>query len=275
MVGIADYFITINSVEVLRKLLEFVNKNSIQFTIIGNGTNLLVREGGIRGLVIKLNLKNFSIKKQSDYYLVTAESGLSLATLASIALKEELTGLESLGGIPGTVGGAVRMNAGAYGSEIKDLVVKTKILDYDGKIKTLNLKEHKFEYRNSIFSKTKAIILETTLKLEKGNKTEIKNKMEKYAISRKTSQPLEFPSAGSTFKRKEGIIIAKLIDESGLKGYSVGDAEVSTKHAGFIINKGNATSNDVLEVVKHIKEVIKEKYNIDLDLEILVLGDEK
>ena len=167
------------------------------------------------------------------------------------------------------------MNAGAYGSEIKDFIVETKILTYDGKIQTLNLDEQQFEYRNSIFSKLKVVILETTLKLKKGNTEEIKKKMEEFSISRRSSQPIEFPSAGSTFKRKEGIITAKLIDECGLKGYSIGDAEVSTKHAGFIINKGNATFEDVMQVIDHVKNVIKEKYNIDLDLEILILGDEK
>lgn len=275
MVGLAEYFIKINSIDVLKNILEIANKNKIKFTIIGNGTNLLVREGGIKGLVLKLNLKDFSIKKSGDKYLITAESGLSLATLASIALKEELEGLEFLAGIPGTIGGAIRMNAGAYGSEIKDFVIKTKYMTYDGKIKTLSLKEHKFEYRNSVFSKMNAIIIDTTLEVKKGNKEEIKKKIDELAESRKASQPLEYPSAGSTFKRKEGVITAKLIDECGLKGYSVGDAEISTKHAGFIINKGKATSKDVIEIINHIKKVIKEKYNIDLDLEILILGDEK
>ena len=275
MDGIADYFVKVNSVQELKDILEYINRNNISFTIIGNGTNLLVREKGIRGIVLKINLNDFKIKKEADNFLITAESGMSLGTLASIALKEELEGLEFLAGIPGTIGGAVRMNAGAYGSEIKDFVVKTRYMTYDGKIKTLTEKEHKFEYRNSIFSKMNAIILDTTLRVHKGDKEKIKEKIDELASSRINSQPLEYPSAGSTFKRKEGVITAKLIDECGLKGYSVGDAEVSTKHAGFIINKGKATANDVLKVVDHVKSVIKEKYKIDLDLEILVLGEEK
>ena len=273
--GNAEYFLKIKTTDVLKEVLELANKEKIPFTMVGNGTNILVREGGIKGLVLKLDFYDFKIKKSANEALITVDAGMSLATLASIALKEELAGLEFLAGIPGTIGGAIRMNAGAYGSEIKDFVQKTRYMTYDGKIKTLSLEDHKFEYRNSIFSKMDAIILDTTLKVHKGNKEEIKNKMDELAASRRTSQPLEYPSAGSTFKRKEGVITAKLIDECGLKGYSVGDAEVSTKHAGFIINKGKATSQDILDVAEHVKSVIKEKYNIDLDLEILILGEKK
>ena len=275
MVGIAEFFLKIDSIDTLKRVLELAEENKIPITIVGNGTNLLVREGGIKGFVLKLNFKNFQIKKNDNDVLITVESGMSLANLAAIALKEEIEGLEFLAGIPGTVGGAVRMNAGAYGSEIKDIVVKTRYMTYDGKIKTLSLPEHKFEYRNSIFSKLNVIIIDTTFRLKRGNVEDIKNKIEEYNLSRKNTQPLEYPNAGSTFKRKDGIITAKLIDECGLKGYSVGDAEVSLKHAGFIINKGNATSEDVLAVINHIKKSIKEKYNIDLDLEILVLGEKK
>ena len=275
MVGLAEYFIKINSVQVLKDVLEYANKKNIPFTIIGNGTNLLVREGGIKGLVIKICFNDFKIKNNKDEIYITAEAGMSLAALSTIAYKEEIEGLEFLSGIPGTIGGAIRMNAGAYGSEIKDFVVKTRYMTYDGKIKALSLEEHEFEYRNSIFSRMNAIIIDTTLKLKKGNKETIKSKMDELSVSRRNAQPLEYPNAGSTFKRKEGIVTAKLIDECGLKGYSVGDAEVSTKHAGFIINKGKATSTDVLNVVDHIKKEIKEKYKVDLDLEILVLGDEK
>lgn len=272
--GKADYFIKVSTIDELKKLLEFANKNKIQTTIIGNGTNLLVKEGGIRGFVIKLELKDFKIKKNMSDVEITVGAGMTLATLASIALKEEFTGMEFLAGIPGTIGGAVRMNAGAYGGEIKDILVKTRYMEKNGKIKVLNLKEHKFEYRNSIFSKLDVIIIDTTIKLKKGVKEEIQAKMNEYAVSRKKSQPLEYPNAGSTFKRKEGVITAKLIDECGLKGFCIGDAEVSKKHAGFIINNGKATATDVLNLVEHIKTEIKNKYNIDIELEILVLGEE-
>lgn len=273
--GNADYFIKVTDVDELKKVLEFAKQNNIPITIVGNGTNLLVKEGGIRGIVIKLELNNFKIKKNSNDIDITVEAGMTLASLSSIALKEEITGLEFLSGIPGTIGGAIRMNAGAYGSEMKDIVQKTRYMTYDGKIKTLNLKEHEFEYRNSIFSRLDVIIIDTTIKVKKGIREQIENKINEYNISRRNSQPLEYPNAGSTFKRKEGVITAKLIDECGLKGFSIGDAEVSTKHAGFIINKGKATASDVLDLVEHIKKEIKNKYDLDIELEILVLGEEK
>lgn len=273
--GIADYFIKVKSIDELKDVLEFTNKNKIQTTIIGNGTNLLVKDGGIRGVVIKLELIEFKIKKTAKEVLITVGSGMTLAALAAVALKEEITGLEFLAGIPGTIGGAIRMNAGAYGSEMKDIVVKTRYMTYDGKIKTLDLDEHEFVYRNSIFSKLDVIIIDTTISVKKGNKEEIENKMNEYSVSRKNSQPLEYPNAGSTFKRKEGVITAKVIDECGLKGFNVGDAEVSTKHAGFIVNKGKATAKDFLDLVEHIKKEIKNKTGLDLELEILVIGEDK
>lgn len=273
--GNADYFITVNSVEELKNVLNIAKANNITTIIIGNGTNLLVTDAGIRGAVIKLNLKDFKIKKSSNEVQITVESGLSLAALASIALKEEIAGMEFLAGIPGTIGGAIRMNAGAYGKEMKDIVVKTRYITYDGKIKTLNLEEHKFEYRNSVFSKLNGIILDTTIKAQKGKKEEIEAKMKEYSESRKKSQPLDYPNAGSTFKRIPDMATAKLIDECGLKGFSIGDAEVSTKHAGFIINKGKATASDVLELVDYVKKIVKEKFNKNIELEILVLGEKK
>ena len=273
--GIADYFIKITSIEELKSLFKISKKYNMPITLVGNGTNLLVRDGGIRGFVVKIDMNNFKIKRTTKDIEITVESGMTLAALANVALKEEITGLEFLSGIPGTIGGALRRNAGAYGGEMKDIVVKTRYITYDGKIKTLTLPEHKFEYRNSVFSKLNVIILDTTLKLSKGNKKEIDAKMKEYAASRKEKQPLEYPNAGSTFKRKEGFITAKLIDDAGLKGYNVGDAEVSTKHAGFVVNKGKATAKDVLELVEHIKKTIKEKKDLDIELEIIVLGDEK
>ena len=272
--GIADYFIKIENIDELKFLLKFVEKKKIPLTIVGNGTNLLVTDKGIRGIVAKIEMNGFRFEKNVDSVIFTAEAGLTLPKLAGIALKEEFAGLEFLFGIPGTIGGAIRMNAGAYGSEMKDVVLKTKYIDRKSlKIKTLDLKENKFEYRNSIFSKKDYIILETTLKLSKGTKDEINAKMDEYMKSRKEKQPLEFPNAGSTFKRKGDIITAKLIDECGLKGVSVGDACVSEKHAGFIINKGKATASDILELIDKIKKVVKEKQNIDIELEVLVLGE--
>ena len=271
----AEYFIKIRTFQNLKNVLVLANKNNIPVTIVGNGTNLLIKDGGIKGFVLKLELNSFKIKRNANEIFITVEAGMSLAALSLIAIKEEISGLEFLAGIPGTIGGAIRMNAGAYGSEIKDIVVKTKVMSYDGKIKTLTLEEQDFSYRNSIFSSNKYIVLETTLKLQKGKKEDIENKIKEYSLSRKSSQPLEFPNAGSTFKRKEGMITAKLIDDCGLKGFNVGDAEISRKHAGFIINKGNATAYEVLELVNVVKAKVKEKFDVDIELEILVLGEEK
>lgn len=273
--GNAEYFIKVKSIQNLKKILILANKNNIPVTIVGNGTNLLVRNGGIKGFVLKLVFNEFRIKRNVNEVIITAEAGMSLAALSAIASREEISGLEFLSGIPGTIGGAVRMNAGAYGREMKDIVLKTKAMSYDGKIKTLTSEDQNFSYRNSIFSNNEYIILETTLKLQKGKKEEIEEKMKEYSLSRKNSQPLEYPNAGSTFKRVEGLITAKLIDECGLKGFNVGDAEVSRKHAGFVINKGNATADDVLNLAKIVKEKVKEKFDVNIELEILVLGEEK
>ena len=275
--GKADYFVKVNSVDELKKVFKIAKKYNLIYTIIGNGTNLLVKDGGIRGIVIKLNLNDFKIKRtpNNDDVVITVDSGMTLATLASICLKEEITGAEFLGGIPGTIGGAIIMNAGAFGSEMKDIVVKTKVIDTDGKIKTLSLDDHNFSYRKSSIPEKKYIVLETVLKLKKGTKDQIDALMKGYANFRKEKQPIEYPSAGSTFKRKDEYITAKLIDEAGLKGYSIGDAQVSEKHAGFIINKGKATASEILELIEYIKKRIKEKFNIDIELEIMVIGDDK
>ena len=200
---------------------------------------------------------------------------MSLAKLAWIALENELTGLEAMSGIPGTMGGAVKMNAGAYGREMKDLVVCSKCIDWKGKVQELNLEEHQFGYRKSAFAKNNLLILETTLRLEYGTKEEIQKKMEECKQARKQKQPLEFPNVGSIFKRKGEVPVAKWIEQAGLKGYSIGGAEVSTKHAGFIVNKGNATSEDILALIEHVQKVIQEKFSQELELEIIVVGEEK
>ena len=272
--GSADYFIKIQTLEELKGIMRLVKQEKIPYQIVGNGTNLLVQDNGIRGFVVKLELDDYSIEKNEDFVYIKVGSGMTLARLAFIALENELTGLEEISGIPGTVGGAVKMNAGAYGREMKDIVVCSKCMNENCEIVELDLQSHEFGYRNSIFSKNKLIILETTIKLIYGSKDLIKEKMEEYKKSRIKKQPLEFPNAGSTFKRIEGIPTAKLIDECGLKGFSIGDAEISEKHAGFIINKGSATSKEVLELVKEVKTKVKQKFDKDIELEIIVLGEE-
>lgn len=272
--GVADYFINVQEPEQLRQLLNLAKQEKIPFQIVGNGTNLLVREGGIRGFVVKLDLKEYTIDRKEKEAIITCGCGMALSQLSFIALENSLTGLEAMAGIPGTLGGAIRMNAGAYGSEMKDVVVRSKCMDLDGNIQQVDFAEHQFSYRRSAFEENGLILLETSLKLKIGEKQEIQNKMQEYKNLRKQKQPLEFPNAGSIFKRKGDILIAKLIDECGLKGYCVGDAQVSTKHSGFIINRGNATAKDVLNLIDVIGQNVKQKFDVDVALEIIVIGEE-
>lgn len=271
--GEADYFLIIKTEEELKKVLEECKKANKKIFIIGNGTNLLFTDKGFRGVIIKLELNEIQLKQEDNNFFITVGAGYPLTKLSKFALDNELEGLEFASGIPGSIGGAIRMNAGAYGGEMKDIVVSTKYMDQAGNINELNLEKHQFSYRNSIFSKNDFIILSTTIKLKKGDKELIKQKTLENNQSRIKNQPLEFPNAGSTFKRKEGIITAKLIDEAGLKGYSIGDACVSTKHAGFLINKGNASFEDMNKLIDYIKKTLLEKYNIEIELEVLVIGE--
>ena len=261
--GPADFFVILKNLEQLKKVKSFAIKNNIPFFIIGNGSNLLVRDKGIRGIVLKPNIQTIELNEKENLLYVEVGSGVPLPKLALEMSKKGYTGLEFAVGIPGTVGGAVRMNAGAYGGEMQKVIISTTYMDLDGNIKTIKNEEHKFEYRKSIFTKNKYIILSTTIQLKKGNINEIEEIISKDTQSRKEKQPYNMPSAGSTFKRKEGIITAKLIDEAGLKGYSIGDAIVSEKHAGFIINKGNATSQDIFNLIVHVKQEVFKKFKIN------------
>ena len=272
--GMADYFVKIESEEELKNVLNLAKVENIPYFIVGNGTNLLVKEGGIRGVVMKIEQNDYTIKEHENFAYITAQSGISLANLAFVAMENGLTGLENLSGIPGTLGGAVKMNAGAYGTEMKDVVVCSKCMNQNGQILKLDLEEHQFEYRKSVFEKNELILLETTIRLQYGEKVKIKEKMEECKKARVQYQPLEFPNAGSTFKRNSNVPTAKLIEEAGLKGYRIGDAEVSTKHAGFIVNRGTATAKDVLALVAQIQTVVKEKFEKDIELEIIVIGEE-
>lgn len=270
--GPVDYFIIVNNIEELKKILNLVKNNGIPFFIIGNGSNLLVRDKGIRGIVAKINFNQITINKNEN--IVKVSSDYSVSKLARVCAKEGMGGIEFLAGIPGTVGGAIRMNAGAYGREMKDVVINTKCLTNIGDIKLLTNKEHYFNYRTSIFKDVDDIILETELKLYKDDENNINNIINEQMKKRLENQPLEFPSAGSTFKRNPNVITAKLIDECGLKGYKVGDAEVSTKHAGFIVNRGNATADDVLKLVEIVKEKVYQRFNEKIELEVIVVGEE-
>lgn len=295
--GNADVLVKIKDIKELMHALNTANRYNEMVTVIGNGSNILVKDNGIRGIVIKIEFDKINIDKQKDFALVTVGAGVKLARLAQELLNNGITGFEFAAGIPGTIGGAVKMNAGAYGGEMKDIVINTKCLELkkenrgarisnigdieiteppesidESNIVVLENSEQNFSYRDSVFSDKKHIILETKLKLPYGNKEEIQAKMNEYNNSRREKQP-DLPSAGSTFKRGEDYITAKLIDECGLKGYKIGGAQVSEKHAGFIVNTGNATAQDIIELINYVKKVVHEKTGKNIELEVEILGE--
>lgn len=266
--GPAEIFVKINNVEELKLIIKISKQAEVPITVVGNGSNLLVSDDGIRGIVLKIEFDKIEIEESGK---LKVGSGVKLAFLAQRCLKEKLEGFEFASGIPGTIGGAIRMNAGAHGSEMKDIVKKITCMTRDGKIQVISNEEAKFEYRNSIFSQNDYIILEAEIQLRKGNPEEIRSKMDEYATYRKEKQPIEYPSAGSTFKRGNDFITAKLIDECGLKGYQIGGAQVSEKHAGFIINKGNATAEDVKQLMKYVEEQVYNKFGKKIEAEIEII----
>lgn len=269
--GEADIFVKAKTISEIKYVIKLVNQYQIPLTILGNGSNLLVKDEGIRGIVLNIKLEQMKIIEKGDEYLVSVGAGMKLMTLARNLLNKEITGFEFASGIPGTIGGAIRMNAGAYGGEMKDVVITTTYMDLEGDIHTIDNKDHKFEYRHSIFCDKEYIILETELKLAKGDYDTIKARMDEYQEHRKQKQPVTMPSAGSTFKRGSDFITAKLIDECGLKGYKIGGAMVSDIHAGFVVNTGDATAKDVLELVEYIKKEVYTKFQKKIELEIEVV----
>ena len=272
--GKADLLIKVKDTQELKYIVKYSNHNKIPITVIGNGSNLLVRDKGIRGITIQMDFQKIEITKQEDEkVIIEVGSGVKLGMLAGILLKNSIKGFEFASGIPGTIGGATRMNAGAHGKEMKEIVQSTTYMDKDGNIKLLENEEMNFNYRNSRFKNTDEIIIEATIELEKGNPEEIKGLMEEYRNFRKEKQPIDMPSAGSTFKRGSDFMTAKLIDEAGLKGYKIGGAQVSEKHAGFIVNTGNATAEDVLNLIDYVIKVIYEKFNKVIELEVEVIGE--
>ena len=233
--GNADVFVIAKNIEEIKCVIKFSKENNILLTILGNGSNVLVSDKGIRGIVLQVGTKEIKIEKQKNA-LVEVEAGVMLGALAQVLLKQSISGFEFAAGIPGSIGGAIRMNAGAYGGEMKDIVKDVTVLNEKGEISVLTNEECEFSYRHSRFTDSKEIVIKVTLKLPLGNEAEIKAKMDEYDQSRREKQPLNLPSAGSTFKRGSDFITAKLIDECGLKGYTSGDAQVSTLHAGFVVN---------------------------------------
>ena len=273
--GKADYYIKAENKEEISNIIKFSKQNKIPLYIIGNGSNVLVSDEGIRGIVLKINLKGIQIEENDEGIIVTVGAGEKVMTLAQKLLQNSIAGFEELSGIPGTIGGAVKMNAGAHGREMKDIVVSTTYMNEDGKIYELTNEEQEFTYRHSTFFEHKYIILETKLLLQKGDSKQIEEKMNEFLGWRKDKQPLEYPSAGSTFKRGTDFVTAKLIDDCGLKGYTIGGAQISEKHAGFIINKGNATSKDIFELIKYTKQKVFEEFGVRIEEEIELIGEIK
>ena len=266
--GKARFLIKANQIQDIKDAIKITKEQNIPFLVIGNGSNILFKDGLYNGIIIKVELNKLEINKDK----ATVSAGVKNAVLAQKLLENELSGFEFAAGIPGTIGGAIRMNAGAYGGEIKDILEEVTYLDYSTlEEKTITNKECDFKYRHSVFCNNKNIILSATFNFNKDEKINIQEKMNLYAKSRKDNQPLEYPSAGSTFKRGEDFITAKLIDECGLKGYTIGGAQVSEKHAGFIINKDKATSKDIIELIDYVKKVVKEKKGKEIELEIEII----
>ncbi len=271
--GPAECYIKIDDIEDLRNILKFAKNNYIKITVLGNGSNVLVLDKGIKGIVLNIRFNKMEMLNFDGKIYANIGAGVKISIFGHLLLKNEITGFEELSGIPGTIGGAVRMNAGAHGKEFKDIVNTVTCMDYDGNIKQFENKDMEFDYRRSMLKDKKYIVLEVGMRFEKGTEKDIRQKMEEYASYRKEKQPIEYPSAGSTFKRGSDYITAKLIDEAGLKGFSIGGAEVSEKHAGFIINKGNATAKDILELIEYVRNKIYEKYNKEIELEIEIIGE--
>ncbi len=269
--GAADVFVNIGSREEFARVFSLCKEENVPVTILGKGSNLLVSDKGIEGVVICLeNLNKMTVSGEK----ITVGAGANLAALCTFAANEGLSGLEFAFGIPGSVGGAVFMNAGAYGGEMKDVLESVTAVNSHGEIFTLFGDELCLSYRSSAFQKNGATVIEAVFKLKKGNTEEIKASMTEIMKRRKDKQPLEFPSAGSTFKRPEGYFAGTLIEECGLKGFSVGGAQVSVKHAGFVINKGGATANDVLCLIKKVQETVSRKTGVTLEPEVIFIGRE-
>ena len=268
--GPAQYFVTPMDTEELSQIVVLCRAENVPFFLLGHGSNILVDDNGMTGVVIQLykNYSRYSIKGN----VVKAEAGVMLNRLGQDIRDAGLTGFEFAAGIPGTLGGAVMMNAGAYGGEMKDIVESVSLMDYDGNLLEKSGEEMDFSYRHSIVEDEDLIVLGATLKLAKGDVKAISDKMNELAVARKTKQPLEFPSAGSTFKRPEGYFAGKLIMDAGLKGYSVGDAQVSEKHCGFVINKGHANACDVLKLIDDVKKTVYDKFQVELEPEVRIVG---
>lgn len=269
--GPADILVTPISYEQVRDVIILCNEQNVPYFILGNGSNVLVKDGGFRGVIIKF-CKLDKIQVKGDR--IISEAGALLKDVSNRALENNLTGFEFASGIPGSVGGAAAMNAGAYGGEMCQVIEKAIILDESYQIREINSESLCFEYRNSSILKNGYIALEVTYALKEEKYENIKSYIDDLTQRRNDKQPLEYPSAGSTFKRPTGYYTGKLIEDCGLKGYSLGDAEVSKKHSGFIINKGNATANEILNLIQVVQNTVKDKYGVDLHPEVRIIGED-
>ena len=269
--GPADYFLMPDKDTDVGRIVKICKESAIPYFILGNGSNLLVGDGGYRGAVIQI-YKNMSAVTVEGTE-ITVQAGALLSSVAAAAKNAALTGFEFAGGIPGTMGGAVVMNAGAYGGEMKDVLTEVTVMDEEGEIVTLPADKLELGYRTSIIKTAGYIVLEAKLQLKEGNPEVIRETMKDLTIRRTTKQPLEYPSAGSTFKRPEGYFAGKLIMDSGLAGYQVGGAQVSEKHCGFVINAGGATARDVRTLMDNVRDIVYKKYGVTLEPEVKFLGD--
>lgn len=272
--GPCDCIVFPDEISKIKEVIDFCKNENITFFVIGNGSNLLVKDEGIHGVVIKLGHRFSKIELDGEYIL--AYAGATMPALSQLAKKNSLKGLEFACGIPGTIGGGVKMNAGAYGSQISDILYEVTYMDEKEEIKTIKNKECSFGYRKSIFTiNPNYVILSAKFKLEKGNIDEIENKMRENSLARRTKQPLEYPNFGSVFKRPEGYFVGKLVDDAGLRGYKIGGAQVSTKHTGFIVNVDNATCKDVLDLIGYVQTTVYNKFNVKLTPEVIIIGGDK
>lgn len=267
--GDAECMIETETEEQLSKVCRYLRMIEAPFAVLGNGSNTLVRDEGYNGIILHLGSKYSDISVEGSR--IVAQAGAMLSQVARAAYENGLTGMEFASGIPGTVGGAVVMNAGAYGGEMSKIVTEVTVISKDGEILSLDNDTMEFGYRYSTIRNRPFIVSKVYFELEPGDKDEIKAKMDELAVKRREKQPLEYPSAGSTFKRPEGYFAGELIMKSGMRGYQIGGARVSDKHCGFVINTGNATASDILDVIAEVQERVKERFGVELEPEIVVL----
>lgn len=269
--GPADYFVEAQNTQEIEEIVALCKDEEIPYYILGNGSNLLVGDKGYHGVIIQIYKEMNEVTVEDD--IIRAQAGALLSKVASTALNESLTGFEFAAGIPGTLGGAVVMNAGAYGGELKDVLLDATVLTEDGRIQVLSNEELELGYRTSIVARMGFIVLEARIQLRPGNPVEIKDQMDEWKEQRVTKQPLEYPSAGSTFKRPEGYFAGKLIQDAGLRGFRVGDAQVSEKHCGFVVNRGNATAAEIVDLMQQISKKVEEQFHVTLEPEVKRLGE--